>query len=926
MSDAFETPIFIRAYTEQPGKKRSEPKRLDEPSPFTIIFDVETTIDAAQSLRFGVCQIRKGETLNRTVLFHADGISQSDLQVLSRYAADRKLELMSVDMFRTTIFLKVGFWGNAAIVGFNLPFDIARIALSHGEARGPFRGGFSFALSPYKSEPHVRVKHLSASAALIDFAKPGDQPTGSGMRNRGFREEHNRGYFFDVKTIAMALTSRKHSLKSLADFLKVPTQKQTTEEHGGPLTEAYIDYACADVQSTWECYSELRRMYQDHGLNTPLHKILSEASIGKAYLKQMGIAPLLSTQPESDRADFGRIMSTYFGGRAEVRIRREITQVLYCDFKSMYPTVNALMDLNRFVIADGYTKRDATEETRAFLEAFRIEDLQRRETWTKLTTLVRLSPQADVLPVRTRYSEGKDNLTIGLNHLTSAKPLWFSLADVLVSKILTGRTPRILEAVRYEPGPVQAGLQPINLFGRDEYRIDPNREDMFTRLIDLRDEAKERNDPLQQQIKIIANATCYGIFVEMNRDDAPKPEALTLYDANGAAHQIQSTALEDPGRYFHPLLAALITGAARLMLATAERLTEDQGLGWAFCDTDSIAMAKPDGMEAGEFYSRCKRVIEWFEPLNPYRKRGSILKIEDTNYNSAGEIEPLFCFAISAKRYALFNLDKNNSPVLRKASAHGIGAFLPPYSEENPSELVPKPVFPLKEIGVSLWQHDYWLQVISAALAGHSERVALDWHPALQLPAIRRYGATSPALLKWMGRYNGTKPICEQVKPFGFMVAPLARAGAWADPEEPEIVSEIKRGRPNKAKAPKPIAPFERDAALAAQHTFDRETGEPVPVDALKTYAEALALFHLSPEDKFANGAPWDRGLTRRRHVVVTGVALIGKEANKVGDFGEGDPARSRIAEFDPLSSIKFRVDLPANLDCHLDQIPKGGV
>ncbi|MEQ9507036.1 MAG: hypothetical protein RLO80_12295 [Hyphomonas sp.] len=906
MSDAFETPIYVRAYTEQPGKqplaRKPRAEVLDEPSPLTLIFDTETTTDAAQSLRFGVCQIRKGEKLARTVLFHADEIPQNDRDVLAKYASARKLELMSVDKFRTSIMLQAGYRGNAAIVGFNLPFDIARIARSHSEARGSFRGGFSFSMSPYKSEPHIRVKHLSAIAALIDFAKPGKQMSGSGMRNRDFREEHNRGYFFDVKTIAMALTSRKHSLKSLAEFLKVPTQKRTADEHGGPLTEAYIDYACADVQSTWECYSELRRMYQGHGLTTPLHRILSEASIGKAYLKQMGIAPLLSTQPEGERADFGRIMSTYFGGRAEVRIRREITQVLYCDFKSMYPTVNALMDLNRFVIADGYTQWDATGEARAFLEAFEIQDLQKRETWAKLTTLVRLCPDEDVLPVRTKYSKqydpNKDNLTIGLNHLTSAKPLWFTLADVLVSKILTGCTPRILEAVRYEPGPVQDGLQPINLFGREEYRIDPKHEDMFTRLIDLRDEAKDRKDPLQQQIKIIANATCYGIFVEMNRDDAPKPEALTLYDADGAAHQIQSTALEDPGRYFYPLLAALITGAARLMLAAAERLAEDQGLGWAFCDTDSIAMAKPEGMEVGEFYSRCQRVIDWFLPLNPYRKPGSILKIEDTNYNLAGDIEPLYCFAISAKRYALFNLDKDNSPVLRKASAHGIGAFMAPYSEATRSELIPNPRYKLAEIGVSLWQHDYWHQVISAALAGHPEQVALDWHPALQLPALRRYGATSPALLKWMGRYNEAKPICEQVKPFGFMVAPSARTGLWASPEEPVILSEIKRGRPTKVKAPKPIAPFERDAALAAQQAFDRETGEPVPIDALKTYAEALVTFHLSAEDKFENGAPWDRGLTRRRHMVATGVELIGKEANKVGEFGEASEDSKAVSTY----------------------------
>lgn len=58
---------------------------------------------------------------------------------------------------------------------------------------------------------------------------------------------------------------------------------------------------------------------------------------------------------------------------------------------------------------------------------------------------------------------------------------------------------------------------------------------------------------------------------------------------------------------------------------------------------------------------------------------------------------------------------------------------------------------------------------------------------------------------------------------------------------------------------------------------------EAVAVDELRTYAEALALFHLSPEDKFENGGPWDIGPTVRRHVRGTGVQLIGKEANKVG-------------------------------------------
>jgi len=71
-----------------------------------------------------------------------------------------------------------------------------------------------------------------------------------------------------------------------------------------------------------------------------------------------------------------------------------------------------------------------------------------------------------------------------------------------------------------------------------------------------------------------------------------------------------------------------------------------------------------------------------------------------------------------------------------------------------------------------------------------------------------------------------------------------------------------------------------------------------VEVDALKTYAEALAQFHLSTEDKFENGDFADDGLTRRRHVQVESVGMIGKEANKVGESGASDPGSPSRVEF----------------------------
>jgi hypothetical protein len=51
---------------------------------------------------------------------------------------------------------------------------------------------------------------------------------------------------------------------------------------------------------------------------------------------------------------------------------------------------------------------------------------------------------------------------------------------------------------------------------------------------------------------------------------------------------------------------------------------------------------------------------------------GSILKIEKVNFVSRKQA-PLFGYAISAKRYALFGYDKNGNIVIVDAKAHGSG-------------------------------------------------------------------------------------------------------------------------------------------------------------------------------------------------------------------------------------------------------------
>ncbi|MDQ7076830.1 MAG: hypothetical protein Q9M45_03160 [Robiginitomaculum sp.] len=302
-------------------------------------------------------------------------------------------------------------------------------------------------------------------------------------------------------------------------------------------------------------------------------------------------------------------------------------------------------------------------------------------------------------------------------------------------------------------------------------------------------------------------------------------------------------------------------------------------------------------MSRAEFRKRAQNVVDQFTALNPYKKPGSILQIEDVNYagGTSELLMPLYVFAISAKRYALFNLDDQGKPIIRKASAHGLGHLMAPYREDDPASGIPDP---LRGIGVSRWQYDYWYKLLEAGLSDSPRQLSLDYHPKLQVPAMSRYGATSPKMLDWMKSHNEGRDYKDQIKPFGFMVSFTARDGVYAQAPEPALVDPGKRGRPMGKYPPKPSAPFERDPAKAVSLAFDRITGEPVDQSMLKTYAEALANYHLHPEDKFEGGDYYDSGETRRRHVKAETVGLIGKEANHVGEGGEVDPTGDGVMEF----------------------------
>jgi len=266
-------------------------------------------------------------------------------------------------------------------------------------------------------------------------------------------------------------------------------------------------------------------------MGLPITQCLSPAALGKAYLREMGIEPVLGRSPRFPVARLGTAQTTYGGGRAEERVRLVEVPVAYLDISSNYPTALTLGQLWQLVIADHLRVAAATREARELLFGLDRESLLDREVWPRIATLFcRIRPSGQLLPVRAAYAA--TGWQIGLNYLDSApRDLWFTLADLLDNKILGGPPAEILDAFRVVPVGVQPALRPVAL--RGVVPIDPRDPNLFVHLVEERrrvmggpslDPAERR--ALAGSLKTIANAISYGVYAEEREEAAIAGGAL----------------------------------------------------------------------------------------------------------------------------------------------------------------------------------------------------------------------------------------------------------------------------------------------------------------------------------------------------------------------------------------------------------------
>lgn len=900
-----------------------------------FVFDTETRTDASQRLTFGSYRFFIRNGLRQEGLFYANDLPAKDLRTLERYVAAHNkgalrsgevpLLLLTRRRFLTR-FYKAVYKGRVLLVGFNLPFDLSRIAFASRPARGRFAGGFSLALWSYiKNEierpdnhrPSVGIKHIDSKRALKGFTArfrpdtldliPEDSTTGEPEKGYKFR-----GHMLDLRTLAFALTDRSYSLESACKAFGVEHGKQRTTRHG-VVTKSYIDYNRRDVQATAELAVNLLAEYSKHPINLQPTKAYSPASIGKAYLRAMGIFPILERQPDFPLSYVGFAQTAFFGGRTSGHIRKVPVPVVYVDFLSMYPTVNGLMDLWKFVIARKIrVVRRCQTEIERFLRSLTPKNLFQPRTWKKLPAFVKVAPNGDLLPSRAKYSSASNDWQVAVNSLSAtdhaaSEGLWFSLPDVAASVLLTGRVPRIVDAFKFVPIGKLPDLRPVRLSG--EVWVNPRTQDLFRTLIQQRKSiaikghtSREHADRLDKALKVLANATSYGIYAEMNRQETENRVKVRCQGIDPEPYECSVIHPEKPGEFCFPPLASLITGAARLMLALLEHSVSELGGTYAMEDTDSMAIV---ATEQGEIipckggklltkegtegvraltWEQIRQIVAKFETLNPYDRKvipGSVLKIEEDNFDTeTGKQRQVYCLAISAKRYALFLKTKSGKPVLLREgtnnkkdrwSRHGLGHLL------NPSD---------PESSDRNWTAAVWDVIVRSSL-GLSVKELQFAH----LPAIGRITVSSPALMKSLESLNAGKPYSEQIKPFNFLLTCHVSAfghPAGVDPEKFHLVTPYD---------PDPRTWLEKEwidqytgkryRITTTGHCGSRQTAR------VKTYGEIIIEYEFHPESKCADAAgnvceKQTVGLLTRRHIKIDQIKCIGKESNSLENVDAG--------------------------------------
>ena len=284
---------------------------------------------------------------------------------------------------------------------------------------------------------------------------------------------------------------------------------------------------------------------------------------------------------------------------------------------------------------------------------------------------------------------------------------------------------------------------------------------------------------LEKALKILASATCFGIYAQMDRQDDDDKVEVTCHGIDPEPYKCKVAHPEFPGEFWFSPLGSLTTAGARLMLALLDHCVSELHGSYVMEDTDSMALIAtqhggfvpcpggpfemPDGHAAVRALSwkEVDEIAARFAKLSPYAdKSRSILKIERDNYDpETGEQRQVYCLAIASKRYALFFRDEDGNPVLLQKgvnnhedrwSEHGLGHLRNPLKPDSDDRD---------------WIPQAWINIIRRTLGLPAQPLGFE-----EVPAIGRVPITSPTAMRSLAKLNRGKKYRNRLKPFDFLL------------------------------------------------------------------------------------------------------------------------------------------------------------
>jgi len=262
-------------------------------------------------------------------------------------------------------------------------------------------------------------------------------------------------------------------------------------------------------------------------------------------------------------------------------------------------------------------------------------------------------------------------------------------------------------------------------------------------------------------------------------------------------------------------------------------------------------------------WKEVEKIADKFTALNPYDPKavpGSILKIEDVNFNSNKKQRQLYGYAISAKRYALYQRTGNELSII-DPKAHGLGYLFPPKTASQEEQD---------------WTYEAWDGLLREALG--LPRNPPSWH---DLPAMMRIVLSTPHVLQRLDR---------STRPFNFLLCPLidtvAGYPAGVDPNHFTLITPFTKQRERWLEAEFINVCDGKTYRLATRQSAKLDRAIP------QTFGYVLRLYPYHPESKSlapdgTSCAATTRGLLQRASVAAGKFRYVGKETDRRWEQGE---------------------------------------